>query len=759
MIHSAEAAIGRWPFSMKAGHVARLAHGAVEVRYGETIVLVTVVSAKAREDIDFFPMTVDYREKTSAAGKIPGGFFKREGRPTTKEILTCRLMDRPIRPRFPEGYRRDILISALVLSADTEVDPDILAANGASAALCLSPLPFDGPIGTVRVGRKDGQLILNPTYQEVAEGDLELVIAATDDAIVMVEAGAKQVEESAIIDALEFGHAGCREMIRVQRQLVEKASPEKDPLPPIEDIEKHDVYRTLERDYAAEFARRFTTTGGKKVRGKAVDSLVEEITLRFVPEGMDDKAAKEAKKFLAKAIDKLEKKVLRRLILEGRRIDGRPCEEIRPITCEVGFLPRTHGSALFTRGETQALVVTTLGTGLDEQIIDGLVEEYSKKFMLHYNFPPFCTGEVKPIRGPSRREIGHGNLAERAIEPMLPEPEKFPYTIRIVSDVLESNGSSSMATVCGSTLALMDAGVHIKQPVAGIAMGLVKEGNEVRILSDILGTEDKFGDMDFKVAGTQFGITALQMDIKTTGLSRDIMSRALAQAREGRIHILKIMMQALDRPRAEISVHAPRVFTCKINPEKIGLLIGPGGKNIRKLQEETGTTIEVDEDGTVHIYSTEGEGAERARQHVEGLAAEAEMGKIYDGTVMSIKDFGAFVEILPNQEGLVHISELADGYVAKVTDVVKIGDAIKVKVINIDATGRIKLSAKEAARGEGGAGGEGAPPSSGPPPGEGGRERGPDRGPRRDRDRRGGGGGGGRDGRPPRGDRMSSGRR
>ncbi len=719
MIHRVSRNIGGKALSIETGALAKQADGAVMVRYGDTLVLVAVVRAEPRVGIDFFPLTVDYREKTYAAGKIPGGFFKREGRPTTKETLTSRLIDRPIRPLFPEGYNDEVQISANVLSADQENDPEIHAMNGASASLALSSIPFQGPIGAVRVGLLEDRFIINPTETELESSRLDLIVAGTRDAITMVECGAKEVTEEVMVDALKHAHAAIKDVVSTIDELVAKAGQPKIEVTPF-NIEDTALYRDAAGRYWDDFVKALVIPT-KVARHHAVDELKKRVAEEMIPE--DDEEADEKKRELKAVFAQMEYRAIRDLIVKKkRRVDGRDLVTVRPIECQVGFLPRTHGSALFTRGETQALVVATLGTQIDVHIVDGLFEEYKKKFMLHYNFPHFSVGEAGPIRGPGRREIGHGALAERSLEPVLPKEEEFPYTVRIVSDILESNGSSSMATVCGGTLCLMDAGVKIKRPVAGVAMGLVKEGDEVCVLTDILGDEDHQGDMDFKVAGTETGITALQMDIKISGLSEQILKRALEQARVARLHVLNEMRKVIDRPRDSISVHAPKLIMVKINPEKIGALIGPGGKNVRKIQEDTGALIEIDDDGTVRISSTAEASVTKAREWVEALTKEVEVGQVYKGKVIQIKEFGAFIEILPGQEGLCHVSELSDRYVENVTDVVKIGDEIDVKVILVDDSGRIKLSHKALMKP---ADGQGGPPHDS---GGGGGQRGGDRG-------------------------------
>lgn len=686
-----ERLIGKRILSIETGKIAKQADGAALVRYGDTMVLATAVSApEENEEADFFPLTVDYREKTYAAGKFPGGFFKREGKPTSKEILTMRLIDRPLRPLFPESYLREVQIMSIVLSADKENDPDILAMIGASAALSVSSIPFCGPTGSVRVGQIDGEFVINPTHAELAMSTIDLVVSGTEEAVTMVEASSKEVPEEQIVDAIMFGHTFIKEIVQLQRELLAKCGKEKQPIPPLkldtvllEEIKKKYYSQVLEKNQ----------TPGKEARKLALNEILNQIIKEYCTE----KEGAPTKKAIKAIFERIETIVVRdQIVQEGRRPDGRGLKDIRPISCEVGMLPRTHGSALITRGETQAIVVTTLGTTMDEQKVDTLEDEYSKKFMLDYNFPPFCVGEVKPLRGPGRREIGHGALAERALEAVLPPPNNFPYTIRVVSDITESNGSSSMATVCGATLSMMDAGIPITAPVAGIAMGLVKEGENVCILSDILGTEDHLGDMDFKVAGTSKGVTALQMDIKIFGITEKIMRDALMQAKEGRLHILQELSKVISKPRTEISVYAPKLVRLKINPEKIGMVIGPGGKNIKKIQEETGAKIEIEDDGTVIISSVLAEASQKAKTWIERMTEEVQVGKIYTGKVLSVKEYGAFVEIIPGHDGLVHISELADGFVERVEDVVKVGQEIMIKVIGIDDHKRVKLSRKAA---------------------------------------------------------------
>lgn len=693
--------------TLETGQMAKQAHGAVFVRYADSSVLMTVCSAPARPDIDFFPLTVEYREKSAAVGKVPGGFFKREGRPTTKEILAMRLIDRAIRPMFPDGYREEVQVIGQVLSADQENDPDILGMIGTYAALQISDIPFLGPMGACRMGFVGGKLVVNPTRSELkwADSKLDLVISGTRQAIVMVEAGASELEEEVVIEAIEKGHQVVQEICGLIDELVGKCGKAKRPVtPPAVDEALRKEIASKYREECSEALR----TKGKHQRASALAALRSKVVAAYPATATgdaytDEKAKARREKEVGGFFDELAFDIEREMILAGVRIDGRKHDEIREIECSVGNLPRVHGCSLFTRGETQALVTVTLGTVDDEQIIEGLYEEEArKKFMLHYNFPPFSVGEVRPLRGTSRRETGHGALAERSLEAVLPPYETFPYTVRVTSDILESNGSSSMASVCGGTLAMMDAGIPIRRPVAGIAMGLITRGGSLApgsfaILSDIAGNEDHNGDMDFKVAGTQTGITGLQMDIKIQGVSRAMLEQALQQAKRGRIHILKTMLQSagLREPRPQISPYAPRLEQVRINPSKIGALIGPKGANIKKIQEEFKVTVEVvDDTGLVHVSGTRYEGVKAAVDRIRGMTAEPEIGRVYNGTIKSVKEFGAFVEIFPGVEGLCHVSELGDGYVKRVSDVVKVGDAIRVKVINIDETGRVKLSAK-----------------------------------------------------------------
>ncbi|TMA93578.1 MAG: polyribonucleotide nucleotidyltransferase [Deltaproteobacteria bacterium] len=677
------------PLSIEVGRLAKQADGAALVRYGETVVLVTAVATRELKlDTDFFPLTVDYQEKTFAAGKIPGGFFKREGRPSEKEILTCRLIDRSIRPLFSEGLRCETQVIATVLSADRENDPDVVAMLGTSVALHVSDIPFNGPLAGVRIGRTKGQWVMNPTQGQLEESDVDIFLSGSRDAIVMVEGGAQMVPEDEILEALFAGHAAIQPLIQIQEEIRREVGKPKREVP-LAEFDRAVVRRVEE--LALTRLKQALEIPEKLERYKRIAEVKGEV----VPQALAEFPEKQ--KDIKGAFDELKRNVFRGLVIhQERRIDGRGLKDIRPITCEIEVLPRTHGSALFTRGETQALVVTTLGTTSDEQRVDALLGEHFKKFMLHYNFPPFSVGEVKFLRGPGRREIGHGNLAERALVPVLPAEESFPYTIRIVSEILESNGSTSMATVCGGSLSLMDAGVPVTAPVAGIAMGLIKEGEHVRVLSDILGDEDHLGDMDFKVAGTAEGVTSLQMDIKVNGVDREIMRQALHQAKQGRLHILGIMNSTLPAARTNVSGHAPRIITLKVKPDKIREIIGPGGKVIRGIIEATGVKMDVEDDGTVTIASVDEAASQKAVEMVQRIAAEAEVGKIYKGTVRKIVEFGAFVEILPGTDGLIHISQLAPERVRKVTDVLKEGDEVMVKVLEIDRQGKIRLSRKEA---------------------------------------------------------------
>ena len=691
MSNKVEVELGGRTLTMETGRVARQADGAVLVSYSDTVVLVAAVSDhNAREGLDFFPLTVEYQEKAFAAGKIPGGFFRREGRPSSDEILTCRVIDRPIRPLFPKGYRFETQVVATVLSADRSGSPDVLSLCGASAALTISDIPFDGPIGGVRVGRVDGKLIINPSIEELELCDIDLLVAARRDAIVMVEGGAKMVPEDEILEALFFAHESIQPILDAQEKLrAAVGRPKRAFTPPTLDP----ALLARVKELATPGLLKAYSHRDKLERYAALDVAKAEFKAAL-PDELGERKAE-----VSEALDKVKKELVRGdIVQKGKRLDGRGLKDVRQITVDVGLLPRAHGSALFTRGETQAIVVTTLGTAADEQRIDALHGDFYKRFMLHYNFPPYSVGEARPMRSPGRREIGHGALAERALKPVLPTPEAFPYTMRIVSEITESNGSSSMASVCGGALSLMDAGVPISAPVAGVAMGLISDGKTFTVLSDILGDEDHLGDMDFKVAGTANGITAVQMDIKIAGLSREVMRDALYQARESRLHVLREMGKALPAARSELAKHAPRIETIKIDPDKIRDVIGPGGKVIRGIVQETGCKIDVSDDGTVKVASADGVAMQKALDIIRGITASPEVGKIYDGKVRRIVEFGAFVEIFPGTDGLLHISQLAEDRVRSVTDVVKEGDQIPVKVLEVDRQGKIRLSLKEARR-------------------------------------------------------------
>jgi polyribonucleotide nucleotidyltransferase len=691
MIHSVQASISGTTLSIETGKVAKQSDGSVVVRAGGTMVLSTVVFAKTpMEGRDFLPLTVEYRERAYAGGKIPGGFFKREGRPDEKETLTCRLIDRPVRPLFPKSFRQEIQVINFVISADNEHDPDVLAMVGSSAALALSGLPYDGPIGAVRVALVDGKLVANPTYAQLNGSPLEIVIAGTEDAILMVESGGKEIPEEQMLEALAFGHEQCKTLARIQKDLMSKAA--KPRIPFDADAGADPALAARVKELASARIVKALSIHEKQARANAMEVVFEEVAQAV---GADEASLPKVRGYF----EKVEKAEVRRLIVEqGIRVDGRSVKEVRPIWTEVEYLPRAHGSALFTRGETQALVTATLGTKNDEQKVESFEGDIYRRFMLHYNFPPFSTGEVKRFGTTSRRDIGHGALAHRAIEPVLPSKEEFPYTIRVVSDILESNGSSSMATVCGASMALMDAGAPLKTPVAGIAMGLVKEGDKVGILTDIMGTEDHYGDMDFKVAGTEKGLTALQMDIKIKGVSIDIMRQALAQAREARLHVLEKMAETIKGPRASLSPYAPRFVTIKIRPEKIREIIGPGGKVIRGIQEKTGAKIDVEDDGKVTIFSSSNDAAQAALGMIQDICREVELDRVYVGKVKSIKEFGAFVEVIPGTEGLLHISQIAENRIRTVNDVLTEGDIVVVKVIEIDGNGKMRLSRKAALR-------------------------------------------------------------
>lgn len=695
MSETVSLSLGDRELSIEIGKVAKQAHGAAFLRYGDTAVLVTACSdAEPREGLSFFPLTCDYRENNYAAGKIPGGFFKREGRPTEKEILTCRLIDRPVRPLFPENFRCETQIIAMVLSAEPEVNPDVIAINGASAALYLSDIPFLNPIGAVRVGRIDGQFVTNPTYPQLENSDLNMIVVGTQEAIVMVEAMGREVKEDQIVEAIEYGHQAVRRITDSIKELGSRLNITKRTVEPV--TFDPELARRVE-DKATSNVEDALHTQDKAASEQKMKAcrkeLVEELAADDEEKGAQVKAL----------FDQLKEKMFRRSLLEKKqRLDGRAFNKIRAISGEVSLLPRAHGSALFTRGETQALVTVTLGTGEDVQRLDDITGESSKSFMLHYNFPPFCVGEVAFLRGPSRRSIGHGVLAERAISTVLPNESDFPYTIRVVSDILESNGSSSMATVCGAVLALQDAGVPISTSIAGIAMGLVKDGDDYAILSDIAGFEDHYGDMDFKIAGSAEGITALQMDIKITGVTGKILSETLAQAKEGRLHILEKMAEAIAKPRSDISSFAPKITTMNIPVSKIGAVVGPGGKMIRSIIEETGVKIDIEDDGTIKIASSSGEAAQRAIELIKELTATAEIGKNYMGKVKKVVDFGAFVEILPRTEGLLHISEISEEHIQDIRTEVRMGDKFLVKVLNVDDQGKIRLSRRAVLQEEGG---------------------------------------------------------
>jgi polyribonucleotide nucleotidyltransferase len=691
MSHTKQIDIHGQPFSIETGKVAKQADGSVVVRFGASMVLATVVAAKAaRESQDFFPLTVEYRERAYAGGRIPGGYFKREGAPVKKETLTSRLIDRPIRPLFPDGFRNEVQVVCLAISGDPEHDPDVLAMNGASAALCLSGIPFEGPVGAVRVGLVDGQFVANPTTAEQEASELELVVAGTEDGVLMVEAGAREVPEEKMLEAIAFGHEQCKRLARLQKDLVAVAGRPRWSIDTGAGVDPALAARL--RELASAKLESALAIHDKQARGEAVSRVHDEVWTAL---GLDDTK----KGVVREAFEALESAAVRRMIVErGIRVDGRKVNEIRPISIEVAYLPRAHGSALFTRGETQAMVSTTLGTKADEQKIEALEGESYRHFMLHYNFPPFSVGEVRRFGSPSRRDIGHGALAERAVEAVMPPKEEFPYTVRIVSEILESNGSSSMASVCGASLALMDAGVPLKAHVAGIAMGLVKEGDRVGILTDIMGTEDHYGDMDFKVAGTEKGVTALQMDIKITGVSVEIMRDALRQAREARLTVLAKMRETLEKPRTELSPFAPRFVTIKVRQEKIREIIGPGGKVVRGIQEQTGTKIDIEDDGRVTVFSPDSASVQKAVGMIQDICREVELDRIYLGKVKKIVEFGAFVEVIPNTEGLLHISQIAESRIRSVQDVLTEGDEVLVKVIEIDGNGKMRLSRKMALR-------------------------------------------------------------
>jgi polyribonucleotide nucleotidyltransferase len=693
MQNKVTAQIGSTNISIETGKIAKLADGAVIVSCGDTMVLASAVSATAiKEGQDYFPLTVDYREKAAAVGKFPGGYFKREGRPSEKETLTSRMIDRPLRPLFPQGYFYDTQVISILLSADGQNDPDMLAINGASAALCVSDIPFAGPIGAVRVGRVNGQFVANPTHAEREQSDLDLVYVGTENDVIMIEGAANEVPEADFVKALEFAHGHAREMIRIQKELAAKVGKTKREMPL---LNVDPTLLEIAYQVAGDKIEGALYTEGKVARSKAVEALREQVKTAILEKHP------EADKFaISQAFDYVQKKAFRKSILEKqKRMDGRGYQDLRQISCEVGVLPRAHGTAIFQRGETQALALVTLAPIEEAQNIDAYGGgETSKRFILHYNFPPFSVGETGRTGGASRREIGHGALAERSLEPIVPSEIDFRYAIRISSEIMESNGSTSMASVCGGMLALMDAGVPVKGMVAGISVGLVTEenGDRYELLTDIIGSEDHFGDMDFKLCGTDNGVTGFQLDLKLPGVSHKIMSEAIGRAKEARTKILGTMRSALDKPRAELSKYAPRIETIKINPEKIGALIGPGGKTIKGIVAETGAEINIEDDGSVHIYATSGESMARAKEIIGGMTKEIEIGQTYQGRVVTIKEFGAFVEVFPGKDGLVHISELADFRVKRTEDVVKVGDMIWVKCIGIDDKGRVKLSRKAA---------------------------------------------------------------
>jgi len=687
MYKKVEVDVGGKAITFETGKLAKQTNGSVVVSCGDSMVLVTAVAEKEAKNMGFLPLTIEYQERMYAAGRIPGSYFRREiGRPSEKEVLTCRLIDRPLRPLFPDGYMCETQIIATVFSADPEFDPDVLAMNGASFSLAVSDVPWNGPIAAARVGYVDGEYVLNPTTSQLQQSAMNMVVAGTKKAVVMVEGQTGELSEEVVLDAIFFAHQGIQPIIDMQNQIREEiGKPKRAVEPPV----VNEVLKSKVEELAAAGMEAVVTTVDKMERYAKYDELKASLLEQI------DEELYESESEVSELLGNYKKKLMRdRIVNEGKRIDGRTFEEVRPISCEVGVLPRAHGSALFTRGETQAMVVGTLGSERDEQHLEGLGGDVYRNFMLHYNFPPFCVGEVRFLRGPSRRDIGHGNLARRGVQAVLPEAADFPYTMRVVSEVLESNGSSSMATVCGSSMALMDAGVPLKAPVSGVAMGLIKEGETVVVLTDILGDEDHLGDMDFKVVGTHDGITSLQMDIKIEGVDREIMARALAQARDGRFHILGKMEEAIAAPRKEVSEHAPKFITIKIPTDKIRDIIGPGGKIIKEMSAEFDAKIDVDDDGTVKIFCSNEASAQGLKARIEEITAVPEVGKIYDGLVRTIKDFGAFVQILPGTDGMVHISELAPQRVEKVTDILKEGDRVRVKVIEIDNRGRIRLSRK-----------------------------------------------------------------
>ncbi|MFW6083961.1 MAG: polyribonucleotide nucleotidyltransferase [Gemmatimonadota bacterium] len=703
MVHRIEKEFAGEKLTIETGRMARQADGAVFVSYGDTAVLVTAVAERKRTHLPFFPLTVEYREKMYAAGKFPGGFIKREGRPGTKETTSARQIDRPLRPLFPDDYMNETQVVCFIVSADQENDADVLGMLGASTALMLSPIPWGGPIAGVRIGRVDGEWVINPTFQQLDYSDIDMVVAGNPESIVMVEGASVEVSEEDMLEAFEKAHEAIKELIDIQMELVEMAGGK----PEVFEFEGDDIdedFSSAVEDAATPRIEEAYRIADKAEREDAVSAIKSELK-----DSLGERYSEAVEEHLSDVVKKIEKKIMRRRIAEdGVRADGRGLDDIREISCDIGLLPRAHGSALFTRGQTQALAAVTLGSVRDEQRVDTVdtTDETSKSFMLHYNFPPFSVGEARPFRGPGRREIGHGMLAERALQPLLPAYEEFPYTIRVVSDILESNGSSSMASVCAGSLSLMHAGVPMRAPCAGVAMGLIKEGDDVAVLTDILGVEDFLGDMDFKVAGTTEGITAIQMDVKIGGLAIETMRDAMERARKGRLHILDAMSKTLTSAQ-EMSEFAPRIVTIQINPEKIGDLIGPKGKTIRAIQEDTGADINVEDDGSVTISAVDGEGGRRAIEMVEAITAEPEVGRIYEGVVKNTTTFGAFVEILPNVEGLCHISELEDDHTDKTEDVVNTGDVVRVKLLSVDDRGRMKLSMRAVKEQEQGALAEG----------------------------------------------------
>ena len=695
MIKKVERQFAGRTLSIETGRMARLAQGSCLVQFGETVVLVATTVQDRPSHLPFFPLTIEFQERSYSAGKIPGGFFKREGRPSENAILSCRLTDRPLRPLFPEGFKHETQVSIFVLSSDQENSADILGMLGASVALNGSKIPFNTLVASVRVGRIKGNWVINPTFEQLEYSDVDIVVAGSEDAILMVEGGAIEVPEDEILEGLNKAQEGIRELIDIQKEFFEgEEAPQIMEWAPVKP--DSDVTAAVMNELDGSGIEEVLEISDKTQRNVAMNELTDSVLSSLIEA---DDSYREHEKAVGDIIRSVEKRLIRaRILSEGKRVDGRNVDEVRPITTEVGLLPRTHGSALFTRGQTQALVTTTFGSSRDEQRIDTIEssEEIKKSFMLHYNFPPFCVGEARPYRGTSRREQGHGALAERAIRPLLPSHEEFPYTIRVVSDILESNGSSSMASVCGASLALMDAGVPVKSPCAGVAMGLIKEGDDVAILTDILGLEDALGDMDFKVAGTNTGVTAIQMDIKVDGLTYDIMQTALEQAHTARLHILDCMKESLSEHRDELSPYAPRIISLNINPSKIGEIIGPKGKTIRAIQEDTGAQVDIDDTGLIKISAVGSEAGARAKEMIEAIVQEPEVGKIYEGPVKNVTTFGAFIEIVPGVEGLCHISELAEGRVDKTEDVLKPGDVTRVKLLSIDEKGRLRLSRKAA---------------------------------------------------------------